>query len=198
MSTMTVTLTRSLLGVLVLGHLAGCLFQPREPEPPASGSEVVYLPRGQAVNVLANAELALNARDAAGWDDVISDSFSYGNEVPNEQDFPWDSWDKSHEMTFINNFFNNVTNVEMNLRETDIFVDDPAGGEAIWEFIYFLRVTDVNGLQTRYRAKFEVTLRLIGSFWYIDRWVDESSEADPETGDSLPTMGSLRSAFASK
>ncbi len=199
------SLRSALITLASLVLLSGCLFEPRDAEPPASGSEVVYLPRGEAINVWANAETALNARDAAGWGDAVggtgaSIEFRY---VPDGQtllDFPnvdWANWDREAEMAFINNFFNNVTAVQANLRDEDIFVENPSGGEADWRFIYFLTVTDPTGTQTKYRGSCEVMLRLRGSFWFIEEWIDEQGEADPETGATLPTMGSLRGTFVS-
>jgi hypothetical protein len=186
---------------------AGCLFEPRDSEPPSSGGEVVYLPRGEAINVWTNAEKALNAIDTPGWGDAIgggvaeSPGFRYIPDGQTLQDFPnvdWDNWDREAEMAFITNFFNNVNLVQADLRDSTIFFEDPSGGEADWRFIYFLTVTDANGATTKYRASCEIRLRLRGSFWYIEEWIDEQGEEDPGTGAILPTMGSLRATFVSR
>ncbi len=195
---------RAILGMALLLCLwvgAGCLFEPRGAEPPASGSEVIYLPRGEAQNVWANAEIALNALDAAGWADAIGSVFRYIPDGQTQQDFPnvdWDNWTRDAEMAFINNFFNNVSLVQAALRDEDIEVGQPSGGEADWTVIYFLTVTDVTGAETKYRGRCEIKLRLRGSFWYVEEWIDEEGASDPDTGAILPTMGSLRGAFASK
>jgi hypothetical protein len=194
--------TKVVIVVAALGLAGGCAFDPRTPEPPLTGEPIEYLEATEAKRVVANAETALNNLDAQGWDAAISQLFTYENEVPTEQELPggdWDNWDRQKEMGFINNFFNNVTSVEATLRQEDIFVEDPAGGEADWEFFYFVKVTDVNGIETRYRGRVEMQLRVEGTLWYINKWIDQEAGDDPDNpGVSLPTMGSVRAAFASK
>jgi hypothetical protein len=186
--------------------MSGCLFQPREAEPPTTGTEVVYLPRGEALNVWGNAEISLNAIDSPGWGDAVGSeavgsSFRYipdGQTLINFPGVDWANWTREQEMNFINNFFNNVSAVQANLRYVDVFVEDPSGGAADWRFTYLIDVTDVSGAVTRYGGTCEVRLRLRGSFWYIEEWIDEEGASDPDSGAILPTMGSLRGAFASK
>lgn len=194
------------LALACVGALSGCLFQPREAEPPRSGSEVVYLPRGEAINVWGNAEISLNAIDAPGWGDAVGgeaagSNFRYIPDSQTQLDFPgvdWANWSREQEMSFINNFYNNVSAVLADLRYEDLDIGDPSGGAADWRFTYLIDVTDVSGTVTRYGGTCEVMLRLRGSFWYIEEWIDEEGASDPDTGAILPTMGSLRGAFASK
>jgi len=192
----------TLLLAALLPAVAGCFFEPRDPEPPASGTPVVYLPRGEAENVVANAEIALNARDAAGWDDAIGENFAYHpDDQTSNVDYPdvdWDNWDRSREMAFVASFFASVNQVQMDLNQTVQSVEELGGGAELWTLVYFMTVTTSQGTQTKYSGRAELTLRLIGSYWFIDDWRDLEGETDPDTGGLLATMGSVRGAFGSK
>jgi hypothetical protein len=180
--------------------LTGCLFAPREAESPASGQEIIYLPPSEAENVLDNTQTALNALDSGGYDDVISETFQYEPDTDTQAAWPgvdWDNWNATQEEGFAARLFQNVNKIQMDLRDSTINVELPSGTEAEYDLIYFLKVTDLTG-ETRYRGRAELTFKLIGSSWYIDKWVDLNQEGDPETGADLPTMGSLRGALASK
>jgi len=180
--------------------LTGCILEPRSPESPASGEEIIYLPRSEAENVLDNTQTALNALDSGGYDDVISETFRYEPDDQTQAAWPgvdWDNWNEAQEEGFAARLFQNVTKIQMDLRDSTINVELPSGTEAEYDLIYFLKVTDVTG-ETRYRGRAELTYKLIGSFWFLDKWVDLNQEGDPETGADLPTMGSLRGALASK
>ena len=48
------------------------------------------------------------------------------------------------------------------------------------------------------RPSRSVRIRLIASFWYVDRWEDFEGQPDPDSGAPLTTMGDLRGTFASK
>jgi hypothetical protein len=196
---------RSTWAVLVLGGgglllLGSCFFAPRSPEPPASGQECQYLPRGEAENILSNIEEALDCKDGGGYDDAISETFTYEPDDQTQSAYPsvdWDGWGQQQEEDFGDWLFQNLNSLVLDLRDSTITVEIPSGTEAEWDVIYFLKVTDDDG-ETRFRARAELTLRLVGSYWFLDKWVDLNQENDPDTGAELPTMGSLRGAFASK
>ncbi|MFH1845571.1 MAG: hypothetical protein ABIF77_20485 [bacterium] len=180
--------------------LTGCLFKPRTPEPP-TGAEIVYLPRGEVPNILANLETALKNLDIAGYDDAIGENFVYLPDSQTKNDYPavdWANWDREQELAFAGNMFDNISALQANLRDTDIRVDIGSGTEVEWEVIYLLEQTSSDGSVTKYRGGVEIIFRQIGSFWYIDSWEDLQGEPDPDTGAALTSMGGLRGAFASK
>jgi len=189
-----------LLLAAYLPLLTGCLFKPRTPEPP-TGEEIFYLPRGEVANILANLETALNNLDIAGYDDAIGENFVYIPDSQTENDYPgvsWGSWNREQELAFAGNMFDNISALEVNLREEDIRTETGSGTEVEWELVYSLDQTSSDGSVVKYRGQVIIIFRQIGSFWYIDNWEDLQGEEDPDTGAALTSMGGLRGAFASK
>ena len=120
-----------------------------------------------------------------------------------ESEFPgidWTAWGSAQERAFATEFFNNVEGITADMTnggDEDV-TPDASDGFARWEVTYYLRVTDQFGQETRYRARATLEIRLEGTFYYIDRWIDMRQESDPDSGADLPTMGRLRGTFASK
>jgi len=185
--------------VLVLTSGAGgCLFAPRGAEPPASGNVVQYLPRLSAAAVMENLDKALRARDAIGYMDQIGETFHYVPDGQTTTEYPgvdWPNWNYAQEQVFITALFNNTDAIAASLREVVIF--DGEGATAVeWEFIYSLGVTSPGSAQpTPYRGRAFFKLALEGSFWKLTEWRDVQGEADPVSGATLPTAGSLRGAL---
>jgi hypothetical protein len=184
--------------------LSGCLFSPRDPEPPGTGVTVEYLPRSSPANVWTNLEKSLFATHAPGWEDNISqDEFRY---IPDDEArnlFPPNTfvgWDRPREVTYINNFYNSDVTIIAKMTE-DGYVFPPAAGSemTIEDIVYDLLVTNkVDGSSVRYRGKCDVIFRLEGNFWYIYEWRDLQGESDPGSGQLLNTMGVLRGTFGSQ
>ena len=188
-----------LLSVLVL---AGCIFNPRDPEPPSVGSVVSYNPRNSPRNVWENLQISLQNNDSFGWEENTSADFIYIPDTGAANQFPgvFTGWNYEREKSFINNFYSTpgVSNLAK-MRNDDFNVPEPSGTEVVWEgVIYYVRVTDTNdGSEIRYRASAMITFRLEGNFWYIYRWEDQTGESDPDSGQILPTLGVLRGTFGS-
>jgi len=183
--------------------LSGCLFSPREPEPPGSGEQITYLPRSSPANVWANIETSLEAANAQGWEDNTSQvEFQYVPDDGTRSAFPgiaWDLWRRPEEVNFINNFYNSGVTITAQMRNDEFTVPENSGTEVIWEdVIYDLSVTNnADSSTTRYRASADITFRLEGNFWYIYLWRDLQGESPPEGGGQLSTMGVLRGTFGS-
>ncbi len=191
---------------LVVGTimLSGCLFSPREPEPPGTGIEVDYLPRSTPANVWANLEKSLFSTHAPGWEDNISQiEFLYIPDDDSRDMFPpptFVDWDRAREVTFINNFYNSDVKIVAKMREDSFVFPPPSGNEmTVEDIIYDLTVTNtVDGSVVRYRGKCDVIFRLEANFWYIYEWRDLQGESDPGSGQLLNTMGVLRGTFGSQ
>jgi hypothetical protein len=189
--------------VLAAGLLAGCFFEPRGAEPPASGATVTYFDKISAANVWANLEKSLGATNAQGWEDNISqDTFIYIPDSDAESQFPgvFTGWDRTREVDFINSFYNSGVTISAQLKNDDFVVPPDVGTQVEWEnVIYDLTVTSNNdGSVTRYRGSAIITFRLEGNFWYLYQWRDQQGESDPVTLQPLPSMGVLRGTFGSK
>jgi hypothetical protein len=190
------------LGVLLLAA-GGCLFEPREAAPPATGTAVDYFDKISSANVWANLEKSLEATHAPGWEDNISQQqFIYIPDSDAEAQFPgvFVGWNREKEIGFINNFYNSDVSISARMRDSDFVVPPDTGAEVEWEnVIYDVTVTsNLDGSVTRYRGSAIITFRLEGNFWYVYQWRDQQGESDPDTGQLLPTMGVLRGTFASK
>ena len=197
------SLARVLLLALVLAAPGGCLFEPRVPEPPTSGESIPYLPRGEAKNVWANLQTALNFSSASVWEENISPDFRYYPDPGVVDQFPgmFDDWNFEKESAFINSFFDSGVKIVADMRDDDFIVPEASDDEVEWiGVIYFLDVTTTtDGSNTRYRASARITFRLEGNFWYIYEWTDQQGESDPDNETQLlSSMGVLRGSFGSK
>ncbi len=192
-------LSFSLVGFLCLTLFCGCLFTPRDPEPPSSAAPIDYLPRTSPRNVWANLGTSLENNDSFGWEENLHPEFTYLPDAESENQFPgaFTGWDLAKEMIFINNFYaSDVTNIA-SMRDSDFNVPEPVGNEVHWEgVIYYVRVGS-DGSETRYRASAIIIFRFEGNFWYVYSWEDQVGESDPDSGTILPTMGVLRATFGS-
>lgn len=181
--------------------LTGCLFSPRDPEPPSLGETVSYNPRTSPRNVWENLQISLRNSDTFGWEENISEDFNYIADSAAEEQFPgaFSSWDYPRETTFINNFYSTGVTNEAQMRNDDFNVPEPSGTEVVWEgVIYAVTVTDPNdNSEIRYRGSAIITFSLEGNFWYIYKWEDQTGESDPDSGQILPTLGVLRGTFGS-
>ncbi len=176
----------------------GCLFEPRTPEPP--GQTVTYIPATEPKAVLDNLDTALRARDAAGYLNMIGDTFVYVPDTQAVTDYPgvdWAHWDRAKESTFINALCNNTTAMQSTLQDSTIFAEGSSGTKVIWEFIYSLGVTSPGAsAPTRYRGRAFLTLELVLNFWKLTRWEDEHGEPPRGGGGTLPSSGDLRGAIS--
>ena len=192
--------------ILALGTvlLTGCLFEPREAEPPGTGVQIDYLPKSSPANVWTNLEKSLQATHSPGWEDNISqDEFRYIPDDDARAQFPPDTflgWDRSREVNFINNFYNSGVSIVAKMSEDGFLFPSPSGGEmTVEDIVYDLNVTnDQDGSVVRYRGKCDVIFRLEANFWYIYEWRDLQGESDPGSGQLLSTMGVLRGNFGSQ
>ncbi len=185
-----------LLALAALPLAAGCFFEPRSAELPAQ--PVTYIPATEPKLVLDNLDTALHVRDAAGYMNMIGDSFVYVPDTQAVTDYPgvdWAHWDRAKESAFINALFNNTTGVQSALQDSTIFAEGSSGTKVIWEFIYQIQVTNPGGSVSPYRGRAFLTLELVLNFWRLTRWEDERGEAPRGGGNTLPSSGDLRGAI---
>ena len=186
--------------LLMLFILSGCIFNPRDPEPP-TGEPIPYLAPTDPLKVWENLQLSLNYSDSFGWVDNLHEEFTYIPDSEAEAQFPgkFVGWDLDKESVFINNFYSSGVSNLSKMRNDDFDAPDPVGNEVRWEgVIYYIKVTNASdGSETRYRASAIITFRFEGNSWYVYRWEDQIGESDPENGQTLPTMGVLRGTFGS-
>jgi hypothetical protein len=190
-----------MLSLLLPVLAAGCLFEPRDAEPPSTQDPIDYLPRTSPRNVWENCRLALEHNDATGWDTAVYEDFLYEPDSQSLSQYPVafaTPWDKTREMGFITSWFSSNPQIQANLLDEEINTPDPSGNRAEWDIIYFLNVTDrQTGSVTRYRASATLVFELKGSYYFLTRWRDESGESDPDNPQVLlPTLGVVRGALS--
>ncbi|MBE0565895.1 MAG: hypothetical protein IH621_08070 [Krumholzibacteria bacterium] len=192
------------VGLAALALCAGCIFDPRDPEPPSTASPVPYLPQTSSANVWANLERSLEAGHAPGWENNVNpDVFIYLPDSEAETLFPgaFAGWDRAREVAFINNFYNSGVTIEAQMKDDGFTPPPDTGSETVWEgVIYDIIVTNpADNSTTRYRASAIITFSVAGNFWYISGWRDQQGESNPDNpGQLLSSMGVLRGTFASK
>lgn len=188
------TLAAAVVG-LVLLPAGGCLFEPREAEPPRAGQQIEYLVQRDAANVWANIETALEAQDVAGWQAQLSPDFTATDVSDDTGAWAGLTWDYDREVAFATAFFTQVTAIQADMRDTDFSVEQPTG-QGDWDIIYRITVTEADGSTTTYRARATITFKLEGNFWYILTWTDVQGEE--YGGATRQTLGVLRTSIASR
>jgi hypothetical protein len=187
---------------MLLGVSGGCIFSPRDPEPPGSGESISYLDPITPANVWANLEISLRHSDSAGWDVALSPDFIYlpDSEVENQYPGFFDSWNKEREMGFITGMYDSGVAIAAEMRDEDFVDPGNSGTEAIWQgVIYYLSLDSGGGTPLKYRASAEIVFRLEDSFWYVYSWEDMQGQSDPDdSAVLLSSMGVLRATFGSK
>lgn len=180
----------------------GCLFVPREAEPPETGTIVRYQEQISPAAAWDNLETSAEATHAPGWENAISPDFRYIPDSAAESQFPgvFTDWNRDKELAFINRFYNSGVTISARMRNLEFVVPPSSGSESVWEnVIYDMTVTGAGGgSSVRYRGSAIITFALEGNFWYIKEWRDQQGESDPDTQQLLSTLGVLRGNFASK
>ena len=191
------------LVLILLTAAPGCIFSPRDPEPPSTGAPVTYLPQTSSANVWANLEISLEAGHSPGWENNISQTaFIYLPDSEAQNLFPgaFVGWDRTREVDFINNFYNSGVTIEAQMKDDGFIPPPDSGVQTTWEgVIYDLIITsNTDASVTRYRASAIITFTQEGPFWYITSWRDQQGESNPDNpGQLLSSMGVLRGTFAS-
>lgn len=200
------TAPRRLLPVLATLVLVltgpGCLFSPRDPEPPASGSAVDYLDQVNPSNVWDNLGKSLQNNDSSGWERNIGEvDFVYVPDSDAAAQFPgvFDTWGREEETDFIRKFYGFGTiNTDVVMRNQDFNVPAPSPPEVQWEGVIYDFTVDTGGSLARYRGSADITFSYVGTEWFVTRWVDRQGESDPANpGTPLLTFGFLRGTTAS-
>lgn len=191
------------LGLFACLAPAGCLFAPRDAEPPETGTIVRYQEQISPAAAWDNLETSAEATHAPGWEGAISSqSFHYVPDSAAENQFPgaFTDWNREKEIAFINRLYNSGVTITARMRNLEFVVPPSSGSESIWEnVIYDVTVTSTaDGSSIRYRGSAIITFALEGNFWYIREWRDQQGESDPDTHQLLSTLGVLRGNFASK
>jgi hypothetical protein len=183
--------------LFVIVTCAGCLFEPRDPEPPGT-SQTNYLPATDTDNVLENLQRAIGALDPNGYERMLASDFTYepdGGTLANYPDVDWEAWDSAQEIAFMAGFLSNVIGVIADLK-AETFGDTPGPTEAELRYVYALTVTEIGNSELKYRAQATLEFRIDGTEWRLSRWIDEQGETDPESNALLPSLGQRRGAFA--
>ncbi len=199
----TTGIRRTLLamtGIALLLAGPGCLFAPRDSEPPGSGTAVDYLDQINPSNVWANLGKSLENNDSGGWERNIGEVFIYVPDSDAASQFPgvFDTWGREEETDFIRKFYSfGPINSDVKMRNDEFEVPPTSGSEMLWEGVIYDLTVESGGSLSRYRGSADITFNLVGTEWFVTRWVDRQGESDPgDPGSVLPTFGFLRGTTA--
>ena len=174
-----VTAPRALLaGLLVL--TAGCLFEPREPEP--GGGPVCFekITQENELNVFANLDGSLACRQSQTYLEQFSEDFVY---VPapsvvaqNPALGPGgsDPWGLEEETQFVDLLFTSATDTIF----SDVYdqLAPPQGStEILFEGSYSITVVETDGSEIEYSGEALITMRQERAIWLISRWEEDES-----------------------
>ena len=166
---------------LVLLSVAGCIFEPREPESGGTG-EVCYeaVPQNEQINVFANIDGALECLQARTYLDQLSDDFVFVPSPGVQAQFPDlfpdpEAWGVEEEEQFLDRLFADAETVQASVYEQ---VQPPTGGsEPLYEGRYSITVINRDGSQIEYTGEAFFTLRQERTAWFIVRWEEKASDS---------------------
>jgi hypothetical protein len=102
----------AMAAALALAPLAGCIFDPREPDgPPDEGSEIPWQPPTDTDAVLSNLAAALAGEGSSNYLDCFADTFRFivdpadYNDAGEEAEERYDNWTKDDESVAVNAIF---------------------------------------------------------------------------------------------
>lgn len=168
------------VAVLTLALAAGCLFDPRDPEP--GGGPVCYekIPQEFETNVFANLDGALRCRQSQTYLEQFAEDFEY---VPPPSVLAANpsasGWGLDKETQFADLLFTSTTDTIF----SDVYdqVRPPQGStEVLFEGEYSITVVSSDGSQEEYSGTSLITMRQERAIWLISRW--EELESDRPLG----------------
>ena len=187
---------RALIILLPALLAAGCIFEPREAEPPGTGDEATWITPNLPKDVFVNLTTGLAADANSNYERSLGQNFTFvptpevvsqlGSEV-------FDGWDKEVEMEFLTRLkgiFLGERAIQFG-DENMVFdredIDVPAPGFAEFEGEYLMTLDPGDGSPVEYyggRAVFYLEKQTQG--WMLIKW------EDIDVSGSYPTSGHLR------
>ena len=188
--------TMMLLLLLLVAAAGGCLFEPREAEPPDSGDEGTWITPNLPKDVFVNLTTGLAAGANSNYERSIDEGFTF---IPLPEDLAalgsdvFDGWNKEIEMEFLTRLkgiFLGERSIQFG-DENMVFdredIDTPAPGLAEFEGEYLMTLDPGDGSPVEIyagRAVFYLEKKTQG--WILTKW------EDIDVSGSYPTSGYLR------
>jgi hypothetical protein len=184
------------LPAAVLLLAAGCLFEPRDPEPPAGEEGGDWIVPKSPKDVFANLVTGLSAAGNSNYERSLADDFTF---IPRDQDrlqFPdgtFDGWTKAVEMSILDRIKGDYQGGRASQYgdENGAFPkEDVQVGTAEFEGPYRWTLDRGDGSEPEvYSGTARFFLRQGTAGWVIYRW------EDLDVLESFPTSGNLRGTF---
>ncbi len=188
---------RTLLLIIITGMIfailsgSGCIFTPRNPEPPLDTDLDTVTP-DDPQDVLTNMKVSLEALTTTAYDQSLDDEFRF---VANSADVPdgtptyFDDFDRDLELDAVTMLLEQVTELQLvwSFDEDDIDIE---GGDiaTIKPASYELTATYTDASVKVFEGSADFEFKKSGSNWYLTLW-DESPYF------SLQSWGSLRASM---
>lgn len=176
-----------LLATGLAGGLAGCLFDPREPEAGSGVACFVATSAEQPIQVIANLDGSLRCLQASDYKRQLSPEFVFIAAPSVQASYPElfgpdGSWGVDEENQFIDTLSGDVES-----RLLEQLIDRSGTSEVLFEAEYRVTVT-ADGSEILYTGEAFYTFRQEQTVWVMVRW-EEKEAASP--------LGALKAALVS-
>ncbi len=173
--------------------LNGCLFDPREPEPPGGGG-TDFEPPDDAYGVVANMEKGFGTAENTGYDEAIAENFIF---IPSQRaisDYSGifsSDWGREREMGFLNSLKSVTGSRTLDFPEEGSWDEENAGAtEAELRGEYTITVTEDGETVTYEGDAILYFNNTSGQYWQMIRWEDIT--------ENLNSSGHLRGLYAAE
>lgn len=140
--------------------------------------------------VLVNLEKSVEDRDWNRYADFLADDFRFipfDSVLLEHPPVDWEKWGRAREVAFVRELMDPNQGATLDLLDNVLERGRESEGRAEWDLVYTL---DFGGQLFRSRAIF--VFERVDNLWYLREWTDTTIETGKESGDALPTSGSLR------
>ena len=168
---------------------SGCLFQPRDPEPPSEEEEVPWLNPVIPENVLANMESALETLTSTNYNNSIWETFVF---LPSSQDVIqaenqgrpgyYEGFGKTRELDALGKLYTRVDSLRVEWNDSQ--EDWSVGGDfaSVELQNYELHAAYATGETSVYQGSAVLSFQEEGGQWYLVEWDEENNATDLSWG----------------
>jgi hypothetical protein len=186
--------------LLAIGTIfaTGCLFTPRDAEPP-NDDQVEWISPTKPGNVLANMKAALESETTTNYENSLSEEFIFIPWSQTEAEAPsgyfsaggeaW-NWDFDRELDSLDNLYSSVSSIRLdwNFDESTDLTEGQNEAEISLDDYELTVIYNNSTEETVYQGEVRLYFRYESGKWLLDKW-DESVLSNPDF--TLP-WGELR------
>ena len=187
------TVISILSSILLSALLAGCLFDPRDPDEPGVGGDECWIVPNSPKDVFSNLDCGLVSAGNSSYDRSLADDFTFIPKPGDEGAGSFDDWGKQQELDVLNRLKS-----EFQGERTARFGDDEgifekenvSVGRAEYQGRYLITLDPGDGTGPQvYGGKAIFIIVETSTGWVLQSWEDY------DVLESYPTSGILRGAY---